>query len=1303
MVLLCALATPAAWAKRLPKGEEFTETGVVGDDEDEGPITPDGDQAFVLGDEEQRACRRDLIQGHLGFGTAADLYARGPSGVYVNLLDGNLVWQGAFLPHGTPVNRLGLTLTFNAQAEPTRRGELPSGWTHSLSSWVRPGSWGVMELVEHDGFVHRFYMLAEGRPITREGLVEAILESRRGGGGADGIAIPAGPRFRRLLEGDDVFLEAMRARFLGGGAGLVGTYVSQARGHQVLQVEPDGTAVRVRANGGLDRYDRDGLLISAEPAAGPPVIVDRTSGVLHGAEIPMGPALILERDGGGDLVAVRGEAGRRVRLEYDRGRLAAIEAHQGAWSFDYDDAGALVAVHGPQGRVGVRYLDGRVSALDTPAGTTTFSYTIQPEGIHTEVRGPGGDGDVDLDLQAFTRRVDGPRGTQEVTFDGGLNRPLQANDVSFTYDDRGHITAIAGPRGRLAVEQGEDGLPDAIVDAAGQRVSVALDGEGRLDRVTDGAGVVQEYRHDKLGLLIHEQAGSGAVRIERGSWGLVQRVAEVGGDTSYLQWDGAGRPVAHRTGAGEQMRIEWDGADRLVGLTAADHHEVTLVHGDGLRIADGRGRVLSFSRGAGGWLTAVENTSPGRRVTLAHGADGLLRRAVDGGDTLTVSHVAGRVSRLDGRVLGPVVLSHAEGRLAAVQVGSTSWAFPGGPTGPDSVTSSGGRDVGILHGPGGRPTGIARGGLLPYSVELDGAGRPRSVDPATGSPISLRRDLSGLVTHVGDGDDPLLWVLRDSRGLVISASRGGDPWQISCGLRGWPATLTSPDGDEWTMEVNTDGRAVRLAGPSAPPVRLIWAEDGFLSEARSGVEWLSLTRDASGAVGRMATHERVLDYRWSGGRVDIDLGDGRERAVLLDGQGRLAGIRGAADLDVGWGQAGQLLTLTTAGEPGLPPSDALGRPRIRPRAAGVMLELDYGADGLVSRCGRPGDLEPVERDARGRAAPLNPDCAGGAPVRDAVAHALLAPHLPLSAGPDALTAATFIGPPLPRWAVDLLTRTALQEWTAALPSPPGSDLPIPTHAPTRVTVPGLLALTGFAPPDPPDHRVLVPRAAAPITLICPGLEELRALHATWNLSPFGPPPAAVTVEPGGRGLALHHHGVILGHPTPWAAVDDPLNLVQPAREILGSATVSPARGAVVHHDLGFLDRDPLVGPLVDALDHGRWLSARSPAALSPWVGVRAEMAGAYPVWLAGRIQAVVDARGLLVGLDLGATSGAMVNREMVRRYLLPALTGDPIGPVLPRLWLPSSGGEPEAAMGLTPGPGSVWGDGDGSILAPCPR
>jgi len=1306
VALSCALVAQTAWAKRRPKGEEFTETGVVGEDDEEGvPVTPEGDQAFVLGDEELRACRQDLFQGHLGFGTAADLFARAPSGVHVNLLDGNLVWQGSFLPHGNPVNRLGLTLTYNSQAEPTRRGELPSGWTHSFSSWVRPGAWGVMEVVEHDGFVHRYYMLAEGRPLTREGLVDAILTSRRSGGGADGAPIPSGPRFRRLLEGDDAFLDAMRARFLGGGVGLAGTYVSQARGHQILQVELDGSAVRARASGGVERYDRDGRLLSIEPAVGPPVILDRTSGELDGAEIPAGPDLILERDGGGDLVAMRGEAGRRVRLEYERGRLAAIEAPQGTWSFTYDDAGALTAVNGPEGRVGVRYLDGRVAALDTPTGTTNFAYTVAADRIQTEARGPGGDVDVDLDLEAYTRRVDGPRGPMAVTFDAGFNRPLRAGDVTLAYDDRGHITAVGGPRGTLTVEQDALGDPTAVVDAADQRVLLSLDTDGRLNRVADAVGVVQEYRYDDLGLLLHERAGSSALRVKRSPWGQVQQVAEAGGDTAYLHWDGAGRPVSYSTGAGAMMRAEWDGGDRLVRLSSADHHELTLVQGDGLRIADVRGRVLSFSRGAAGWLDAVESTSPGRRVTLAHGANGLLIRAVDpGGATLTVSHEAGRVAQLDGRVLGPVRFVHADGRLASAQVGPAAWAFPGGVTGPDRITSSGGRDVGLVRDPAGRLTGITHGGLLPFASDLDDAGRPRAVDPATGSPISIQRDLTGHVTHVGDGDDPLLWMIRDGRGRVISAGRGDEPWQLNQGLRGWPGTLTSPAGDEWTLEVDTAGYAVRLAGPAAPPVQLSWTADGSLLEARSGVEWLSIARDGGGVITRVATHERALDYRWSGGRVDIDRSGRPRRAVLLDGQGRIAGTRGAGDIDVGWGQAGQLLTLAARGEESPSPSDALGRPRLRPRAGDETLELDYGADGLISRCGPVGTLTSVARDARGHAQgegeSTGTGCDGDAASRDAVAHALLAPYLPLYGGPPALTGAPLVGPPLPRWAVDLLALSALPEWSAALPVPPGADLPAPADEHTRVTVPGLLALTGFAPPAVADHRVLVPREAAPIALVCPGLDELRALYATWNLGPFGPPPAAVTVEPGGRGLVLHRHGGVVGHPTPWAAADDPFHLVQPALEILGRATATPARGAVVSHDLGFMDRDPLAGPLIDALDQGRWLSDRSPAALSPWVGVRADMAGAYPVWLAGRVQAVVDARGRLVGIDLGATSAAMINREMVRRYLLRAVAGVPIGRALPPLWLPSPGGDPEAATGLAPGPGSIWVDADGTLGAP---
>jgi YD repeat-containing protein len=1251
----CALMASTAWAKRLPPPEEFTETGVVSDEDRAGGAPQPDDLAFVLGEEELRACRLDLLTGHLGLGTAADIFVQGPSGVRVNLLDGNLVWHGAFLPHGTPRSALGFTLTYNARATDHDELQLPIGWTHALSTQLRPGPWGVMEVVEHDGFVHRYYAITDEQFVSRDELIDTLVHARRSNGRSDGLPIPAGARFRRQLEHDDLFLEAMRARFIGGGAGLAGMYASQGRGHQVLAVEQDGSAVRRRADGRVEHFDAEGYLTEIEPATGPPVSLTRTGSSLEGAAVALGPQLRLTTDGEGRLTEIEGEAGRRLSLSHEAGRLTGIDAPRDSWRFTYGAHGALEMVDGPEGRVTISYVDGRVSTLDGPDGTTRFEYAFDGPSIHATATGPVATVEVELDVEAGLRRVSGPRGDAEVAFDAGFNRALRADDVAFTYDDRGHVIAVSGRRGTLRVDRGADGWPASITDATGQRVQLALDGNGRLVRANDGAGVTQNYMYDGLGQLVREQNGAATMRIDRGLWGQIERVVTPAGDTAYLERDPGGRIASYRTSTGAQLRLEWDDGDRLVGAVSADRREVSVARSRGLVLSDARGRVVSFSRGRAGWLTAIEGTHPGRRVTLTHSASGLLSRAQYGaGGTLAITHDGNRTSRLDDDVLGLVSFDHDGERLMAARVGSSSWAFPGGATGPDRITSTAGREVALSRGPRGLWSGIAAGLQIPYTVSRDVAGRPSGVNPTGALAVPLARDLGGRVIRVGDGDDAVLELTRDSRGQVIAAGRDGATWRITRGLRGWPREVESPGGESWTLAVDTAGRATRLAGPEGSPLQLAWTGVGQLIEARAGVEWLALTYGDEGTPVRVETHDKpALDYAWASREVGVQRGDAAPMSVLLDGHGRISGSRGSVRHDLGWGDGGQWANWTVDGQPRAP--------------------------STVLQCGDD-DLEP-----------------------GAVARALFAPDLPLPRSSADLVDAPLVGPPLPRWAVDLLTRSTIPDWTAAIPAPPGADLSAPTAGSGRVTVAGALALTGFIATDLSDHRTLVPRGGPPITLVCPGLDELRALHETWNHDPLGPAPTAVSLEPTGRGVILHPGGAAVGHPTPWAAVDDPFHLVQPSLEVLGIDTVAPARGAVVPATWTPGPWDTATAALHDALDRGRWLSEVPPTALAPTAGLRAQMAGAYPAWLAGDIQIVVDAQGRLRGLDLGATSAAMVNREMVRRYLASAVDGSAADPVLPRLWLPSPGGGPETTLGLLPGPGGVWVDGEGSILTPCPR
>jgi len=1311
LALVVVVCLPCrASGKRLPPPEEISEWGVVEEEEEEAG-DPEFSLRFELPEEAVAASIKDLLDGHLGSGTAADVFFEGPAGIRVNLLSGNLVWQGSFLSHGSPQTRLQLVVTYNSWELREEGGEsvsgLPPGWTHGFGSRMRPGPWGVVEFVEADGFVHRFYSTSAERGAERDELIEDIVESRRSAPRTPGLPLPSGRRFRRMLEEDDAFLEAMRARFLGGGASPAGVYLGQGRGHQVAFVAADGSTTRVRSDGCTERFGRDGDLLVVEPGAGPALVLTRQAGRIASVELDGGPSLSFEHDGGGQLTRISDKASRELAFDHRRGRMVGLAAPGGSWTFEVDEDGRLDHVRGPQGWARIRYDGDRVSVVEGPAGATTFEFQHSPTSIQTRVNGPAGDVDIHFDLQTRTRTVADAAGVREVGFDRAANRPVSVGGLQLRYDTAGHIVEVSGPGGSLTVETDASDRPVRIVDATGSAFTLQTDDAGRLSRVVDGGGLAVGYRYDSRGQLVRETQGDSLIALHRDGWGEIERVSLGAAEKVYVRRDGAGRLTSVHHGSDLGMRLWWDAAGRLTGLEGPDRWKVDLVHGGALQIADARGRLLVFETDERGLLSSVERTSAPLQLSLDREPGGGVRGlSTSAGWDLKVQRFERRVIALDEDVLGSVRFQYDDHGLARVHVGPTSWAFDReGPSGrTNRITSSAGRDVRMGRGISGRISYLSRGGRTLYAIARDAAGRPTWIDPATGTPMAIRRDRHGRVVQVTSQGEALLELSRDGLGRVVRAGRGDEQWSLSYSLIGLPQHLSSSSGETLEIAQDSAGRTTEVVGPRGGLVDIDWDRAGRPVGFGGARGSLSIEYGSQGVPASVGSSR----YQWTSPCVDVVTAASRPRRIALDRVGRVD-VAGPADgvLDeLSWGSDGALIGWKRGDGRTDASADIFGRIQSASVGPGARLEFAYGVDGLMSRWRMDGDWEKVDRDARGAARSPLP-CAslgeasallcgfGGRP--GPVARALFDSSLPPPwADRAAAGAASVIGPPLPRWAVDLQRNHADLGWASAVPAPPGSDLVVPEPlAGNELTVPGLLVLLGFLVDDLAEHRVIVPLPASPQQILCPGVRELRALRHRASIERFEPGRSVVSAEPTGRGVILLPDGALVGHPTPWGAVDDPFQLSQPGLEILGVATVAAAPGAIVAAVAPPVDQDPLAVPLQRALEIGRWVAPTGGAALDERIGGVEETAGAIGMWLASHVQAVVDHRGRLRGLDLGATAVAMWNRAILEQTLAAYVDGEAGG--LPRLWLATPGAQPEAGAGLAPGFGAIWPDRTGEL------
>ena len=1336
LCLLAGVMVGDAEAKRARETVEFSESGVV--DRDAVDVSVDVGR-FELGEAAEAACLADLATGHLGLGNLADVFVEGPAGVRINLLSGNLVWHRTFLPHGSPRTVLALPVTYNSSSSADGglnsriTGELSAGWSMGYGQWMRPGPFGVMEVVEADGFVHRFHTPGEGEPLRRRAMVDALVERRRQTGAPRGADVPSGRAFRRRLESDAEFLAAIRAQFFGGPTGQAGRYVSEARGHQVLEVADDGTGVRVRADGTADRFDASGRLTAVSPPVGADVSVEREPERIGTVRVTQGPALAFDWGGGGVLDQVSGAAHRHVRFGRTQGQLTEIQAPEGRWAFEYDEAtGRLVGVAGPYDSVRVEYDDTgrRVAALHGPDGTTRFTYSLEATRLDGTAEGPAGRFDVRFDLAARERTVSGPTGTSTVRFDGGANKVMAIDALRLEYDLAGHVVGVRGPAGWLEVRTDDADRPVGIVTPGGGEVALSTDDGGLLTGAADPSGVSVQYLYDRGGLLQRETGARGAVSLGRDLWGQLNRVAHSGGDDLTLRRDGAGRIVAASRLGADNLILQWDDAGRLTWAGSGGGAEVRLHRGDdgSLMAEDGAGGVVSFLRATSSRVRKLERTPAHAKLTLGYDPDGLLTEMSSAtGLRMAATRQVGSLTALTGGAGGDLRFDHDEWGLATAADGLGRWRFERDPaTGRTTrVDGAGGLDLRLAWDEVGRLDGATRTPRPAFRTVFDAAGRPQMFDPAGGATMALHRDAFGRVVEVHRGEESVLRLRRDLRGRVVAIATGkGEPWWLSVERDGWPGRLSSPDGRTWTLSADGGGRVTLARWPGESTADFSWdGRGGLVSASWPTGRWHLLY----GENGRLARTEALLgglvEYSSGAGALQVRRGARLDRQVDLDAHGRFVRTLGGDGRPVdevrrgshgelqGW--SGREVELEVLG-------DAVGRP-VRLTDAGpeaAVLDIGYGVDGLLGDW-RVGELSDVLlRDGLGRvtdgsypvlpaSSPLSPlfRPAWNAPPSGALGGALIRAYLnpPWARGgggtawaPDSREPG--LGPALPRWAVDRLWADEDEAWLAALPEPPAAAVSVPAAAaPVRVTIPGALALLGFLPDDLSEHRVVDCLPAPVLTVALPGADELRMLRQVVQGEQGAARLVGVSIDPFGRGVVLHPDPPPAGHATPWAAVADPFGLQHPASELLGLAAVIPAPGAADPRPRRFSDADPAAERLRYALDTGRWWSAPRPSAVQPLCGQRA-VAGALSAWTVARIQVVVDTRGRLRGLDLGSTATAAWNRAVFEAFLGAALEGMPppnLDGFAP-IWAPIPGAAPESALGLVPGPGRVWPDRTGT-------
>ena len=365
-----------------------------------------------------------------------------------------------------------------------------------------------------------------------------------------------------------------------------------------------------------------------------------------------GNALILTRDGNGNLTRITSPNGRWIELTYDgssritkakdnigreilyaydpSGRLSQVtELNLGTTKYTYDTSNRMLTVEDPRGVVYVTNeydANSRVikqtMADDTP-GTTTdnpthlYAYTTNAGGkvIQTDYTDPRGIvRRTTFNDEGFVTAVTYAQGTAEqatITYE----RQPGTNLLASTLDPRGRRTGyVYDTQGNILSITQLQGTPDAITttfeyepqfnnitrvtDPLGRRLTYTYDSFGALTSVTDGQGDRVSMAYDSAGrltTLTDELQRTFQFIYEKGD--LVS-VIDPSGRTVSRFTDGAGRLLGFTNALGKVTRYEYDvfnQVSKIIDPLNGTTEFTRDVSGRVTQVKDPRNKIITYT------------------------------------------------------------------------------------------------------------------------------------------------------------------------------------------------------------------------------------------------------------------------------------------------------------------------------------------------------------------------------------------------------------------------------------------------------------------------------------------------------------------------------------------------------------------------------------------------------------------------------------------------------------------------------------------------------------------------------------
>ena len=623
---------------------------------------------------------------------------------------------------------------------------------------------------------------------------------------------------------------------------------------------PDGREIRFgRLDDGWDRADSDDLWLARTPegleVTGRIGQTWRFSPSGRPVEMRQGATagLAFAHDGAGRLVRVQHSLGRWFELQWAEVAgssrvVAAVTSDRRRVEFRYDDAGRLLAAAAGGAVRSYRWNEqGLVQAVVDPDGVVEVDNTYDEAGRVTSQRSPHGRTTFYSYLPGNVTAVSDADGTRSNTWIHDVRGRLvgvvdaEGQRQSMAYDARNHLVMVTERNGALTLAQfDERGRQTVRVLPSGARLEWTHDEADRAVQavvLNDGVRAVttMDYEGDATDPVTVTDAAGGVTRMV---WdgGLLKQVTDPTGVTLTLTHDEFGDLVATTDAAGNTARLERDAQGRVVAAITPLGHRTSYVYDEvsGVLVSqtDPLGATWRYEYTAGGRRTAIIDPL-GHRTEVSYD---------DAGDLSATTDPLGRTISEERDDLG---------NLTSVELPDGSrWGF-----GHDGLS----RLTEFTDGTGGR-----------WQAEYDANGSLRRTLDATGVERTVESNLSGLPVSAGDVDSRSRAAYDQLGRIVTTTGDDGSSTSTRRDLCGRVVSFTDEAGATTTMERDAAGRVIAVTHPMGGTFRYEYDACGrHAATIDTDGSRYELTCDADGRVcGELwPTGERAWSRFDAAGRV----------------------------------------------------------------------------------------------------------------------------------------------------------------------------------------------------------------------------------------------------------------------------------------------------------------------------------------------------------------------------------------------------------------------------------------------------